>query len=195
MGKRETPKQALANRPEQAGPASERQLPPLVARTLARFPRLQRYPHPFIIHFTIVYMLSATFFSLLYLATGDRSFDDTAFYCLGAGVLSLPPAIATGIFTHWLNFPGSLHQTAHLEKRLSYTLLAVAAAAFVWRMLDREVLQNLAGVNLVYLFLVLAVTPLVTATSYFGGMVTFPLESAPIPRHLTNLPNGKGKRL
>jgi uncharacterized membrane protein len=169
--------------------AYQRRLPPYLFRLLGRWPFLRRLPHPILAHFPIVYMLAATFFSLLYLATGHQTFDATSFYCLGAGVLFLPPVMLTGLFTHWLNFPGEAHKTIHIEIRLSSTLLAVAAGAFLWRWLNPRVLQNLAGLNLIYLLLVVAVTPLVTATSYFGGMLTFPLEAEVRPPGL-----GKSER-
>ena len=133
-------------------------------------------------HFPIVFLLSATFFSVLYVITGDKSFDDTAFYCLGGGLLTLPPTVATGLFTHWLNYPGEADRTVRLEKALSYAVTSIAATAFVWRWLDPLVLADPSGVNLIYFSLVLALTPLVTANGYFGGMLTFPLEGeAPAP--------------
>jgi uncharacterized membrane protein len=184
--------------PRPRSPATEtagdyrRGLPPWLSRALRRFPFLKRFPHPMLVHFVIVYMLAATFFSLLYLATGNQTFDTTAFYCLGAGVLFLPPAILTGLFTHWLNFPGEADKTIHIEKRLSACLLAAAAAAFIWRWLNPRVLHEIRGVNIIYLVLVLAVTPLVTATSYFGGMLTFPLEEAG-PQEKLREPERKGK--
>jgi uncharacterized membrane protein len=158
------------------------QLPPALARLLDRFPKLKRRPHPMLAHFPIVFLLSATFFSLLFLVTGNRSFDDTAFYCLGGGLLTLPPTVATGLFTRWLNFYGGADKTVHIEKRLSYSVMVIAGAAFVWRWLNPQVLDDLGGVNLIYFFLVLSLTPLVTANGYFGGMLTFPLEEeAPPP--------------
>jgi uncharacterized membrane protein len=133
-------------------------------------------------HFPIVFLLSATCFSLLFRFTGNRAFDDTAFYCLGGGLLTLPPTVATGFFTHWLNFSGVADQTVHLEKGLSYAEMFITAAAFVWRWLNPLVLTDLSGVNLIYFFLVLSLTPLVTVSGYFGGMLTFPLEEeAPAP--------------
>ena len=61
--------------------------------------------------------------------------------------------------------------------------MVIAAAAFVWRWLNPLVLTDLSGVNLIYFFLVLSLTPLVTANGYFGGMLTFPLdEEAPTAR-------------
>jgi uncharacterized membrane protein len=158
------------------------QLPPALARLLDRFPKLKRRPHPMLAHFPIVFLLSATFFSLLYVITGERPFDDTAFYCLGGGLLTLPATVATGLFTLWLNFYGGADRTVRLEKALSYWVMFIAAAAFVWRWLNPLVLTDLSGVNLIYFFLVLSLTPLVTANGYFGGMLTFPLdEEAPSP--------------
>ncbi len=58
--------------------------------------------------------------------TGHRAFDDTAFYCLGGGLLTLPPTVATGLFTHWLNYPGEADRTVRLEKALSYAVMVIA---------------------------------------------------------------------
>ena len=126
-------------------------------------------------HFPITFMLAASFFSVLYLLTGVASFETTAFHCLGGGVLTTPAAIVTGVFTQRLNYPQP-DPTLALEKRLSFLLWAMVAGAFVWRLLNPEVLRDLHGVNFIYLLLVLAVTPLVSVISFFGGMLTFPLE-------------------
>ncbi len=158
------------------------ELPPALARLLERFPRLRRHPHALLAHFPIVFLLSATFFSLLYRFTGNRAFDDSAFYCLGGGLLTLPPTVATGLFTQWLNYPSGADRTVRLEKALSYAVTFIATAAFIWRWLDPLVLTDLSGINLIYFFLVLSLAPLVTANGYFGGMLTFPLEGeAPAP--------------
>ena len=42
------------------------ELPPALARLLERFPQLRRRPHAMLAHFPIVFLLSATCFSLLY---------------------------------------------------------------------------------------------------------------------------------
>ncbi len=127
-------------------------------------------------HFPIVFMLSVTFFSLLYRCTGNPAFDATAFYCLGGGLLTMPPTIVTGFLTQRLNYPGGADRTVQIETLLSYSVLGIGAAAFVWRWLNPRVLEDLSGLNLIYLFLVLSLAPLVTANGYFGGMLTFPLE-------------------
>ena len=160
------------------GPDAEgrsRALPPWLARLVVRYPYLRRHPHPAVAHFPIVFMLAASFFSVLYLLTRVTSFETTAFHCLGGGVLSTPAAIVTGVFIQRLNYPQP-DPTLTLEKRLSYLLWAVVSGAFAWRWLDPEVLRHLHGLNFIYLLLVLALTPLVTVISFFGGMLTFPLE-------------------
>ena len=157
------------------------QLPPALARLLDRFPQLRRRPHAMLAHFPLVFMLSATFFSILSVLTGEAAFDDTAFYCLGGGLLTLPPTIATGLFTLRLNFYDGADKTVRIEKALSSSVMTIAVAAFVWRWLNPLVLTDLSGVNLIYFFLVLSLTPLVTANGYFGGMITFPLEEEVSP--------------
>ncbi|MCX5890211.1 MAG: hypothetical protein NTY36_12240 [Deltaproteobacteria bacterium] len=167
-----------AKRRDDPGPEDEgrnRALPPWLTGLVARHPYLRRHPHPAVSHFPIVFMLAASFFSVLYLLTRVTSFETTAFHCLGGGLLSTPAAIATGIFTQRLNYPQP-DSTLTLEKRLSYLLWAMVSGAFVWRLLNPEVLRDLHGLNFIYLLLVLAVTPLVTVISFFGGMLTFPLE-------------------
>ena len=159
-----------------AGASGE--LPAWLSRLLLRFPRLRRYPHPLAARFPIVFMWSATFFTLLYLLTGNQAFENTAFHCLGGGVLTTPAAILSGMASHRLNFPGE-NGSIILEKRFSLVLLTLALAAFVWRLKDPGVLTDPKGVNLLYLALVLALAPLVTITSYFGGLLTYPLEADP----------------
>ena len=146
-----------------------------LGRWLARFPRLRRQLHPWIIHFPITFMLSATFFSLLYLLTRIKSFQDTAWHCLVGGVLFTPLAMGTGLLTEKLNFPAP-PRTARIEKTLSLILLATGLAAFIWGLAQPDILDNLQGWNLIYLFLILCLAPLVTVIGYFGGMITFPLE-------------------
>ena len=165
-----------ARRQQEPGPEeASRPQPSWLAPMVARHPYLRRHPHPALAHFPIVFMLAAGFFSVLFLLTKAASFETTAFHCLGGGVVTTPAAIATGVLTQRLNYPQP-DPTLTLEKRLSYLLWAMVAAAFVWRLCNPTVLRELHGLNLVYLLLVLAVTPLVTVISFFGGILTFPLE-------------------
>ncbi len=153
-----------------------RQIPAFLARLLAWAPLLRRHPHPMVVHFPIVFMVSTTVFNLLYLATGKASFEVTGWYCLGGGVLFTPVALATGLFSWWLNYDASFLRQIIIKLILSLILLAVGVAAFIWRWLNPGIMASLAGVNLLYLCLTLILTPLVLAIGWFGATLTFPLH-------------------
>jgi uncharacterized membrane protein len=129
-----------------------------------------------VVHFTIVYMLSTTFFSLLYLLARIPSLETTAYYCLGAGLLSTPFTMLTGHLSRRLNYPGAPRRVFSIEIRLSWLLLGAGAAAFLWRTLNPGILQNLGGAGLLYLLLIISLSVIVTIISFFGGLLTFPLE-------------------
>ncbi len=148
-----------------------------LGRLLQRYPLLQRHPHPMLVHFPIVFFLCAPGFSLLFLATGNPSFETTAFHCLAGGVLFTPPAILTGLFTWWLNYQARPLTPVRRKLVLAPTMMAVAAAALIWRLVDPEVLRRgLQGPARLYLGLLLALIPLVVAVGWYGATLTFPLH-------------------
>ena len=151
-------------------------LPESLLRVLRRYPSLQRHPHPFVVHFPIVFALAAAFFSLLYLGAGIISFETTAFHCLGAVVLTTPLAMLTGELSRMVNYPQQSKQAFLIERRYSWVLLALSGAAFVWRWLDPAILRNFRWASLAYLLILLTLPVLVTIISFFGGLLTFPLE-------------------
>jgi predicted heme/steroid binding protein/uncharacterized membrane protein len=144
-------------------------------RVLKRAPLLKRHPHPMVVHFPIVFMIAATFFTLLYMVTGVKSFEVTGFHCLGGGVLFMPVAMATGWFSWWLNYESQLLRPIIVKLVLSPVLLLVGAGAFVWRLMNPEILAILPQwPGLVYLALICAITPLVAVIGACGAELTFP---------------------
>jgi len=83
---------------------SQRPMPTIVAKALNHFPILRRHPHPMVVHFPIVFSISTTVFTLLFLATQVRAFEITALHCMGGGILFTPVGMVTGWFTWWLNY-------------------------------------------------------------------------------------------
>jgi predicted heme/steroid binding protein/uncharacterized membrane protein len=155
-------------------PEADTGLPPYVAALLNRYPFLRRHPHPLSVHFPIVFVLSATFFSLLFLATGNRSFDQTAFYCLIAALLLTPPAVLTGLATWRINYMARRTRPVTIKMTLSFVLLPILLVLVVWRAMHEAVLHSLSGTGLLYLALVLVISPIVIAIAYYGGTLTFP---------------------
>ena len=151
-------------------------LPAFLGRFLKRYPSLVRHPHPFAVHFPIVFLYAAAFFDLLYLGTGSTSLETSGFHFLGAGVLSLPLAMLTGEIIRRVAYSQEPVQNFHIEIYLSGVLLALAAAAFVWRWLDPLILRDFGWTGLLYLLIILALPAIATYISYFGGLLTFPLN-------------------
>jgi predicted heme/steroid binding protein/uncharacterized membrane protein len=145
-------------------------------RLLQKAPLLKRHPHPMLVHFPLVFMMAATGFTVLYLLTGMKSFETTGFHCLGGGVLFTPAAMATGLFTWWLNYESRLLPPVLIKLILSPVLLLLGIGLFVWRLENPEILANLGQwPSLVYLALICALTPLVGLIGACGAELTFPL--------------------
>ncbi len=156
--------------------SAQSDVPPFLGRLLQAYPYLQRHPHPFLVHFSIAFIYAAAFFSLLYLASGAATLEISAFYCLGAGLLSLPPVMLTGELSRRVNYPRDPKQLFRIEIYYSRILLGLWTGAFLWRWLDPTILQTFRWLSLLYLLLLLAGVVIVTIISYYGGLLTFPLE-------------------
>ncbi len=63
-----------------------------------------------------------------------------------------------------------------IKIRFSIILLTVSITAFVWRILNPELLTSLTGGSILYFLLVLALIPIVTVIGWFGATLTFPLR-------------------
>ena len=157
---------------------TEIQIPAALDRLLEKVPMLRRHPHPMTVHFPIVFSFTTTVFNLLYLITGVKSLEITALHSLAAGILFTVVAIATGLYTWWLNYLAKPMTAAKLKIPLSLTLLLLQIIAFIWRMKVPMVMDSLQGVNIVYLLLVLSLFPIVVVIGWFGAHLTFPVEKS-----------------
>jgi predicted heme/steroid binding protein/uncharacterized membrane protein len=153
-----------------------RPLPHWLAHLLDRLPVLQRHPHPMIVHFPIVLSILPTLFILLYLLTGVRSFEITAFHCLGAAIIFIPMGIVTGFFTWWLNYQAKPMKAVRVKIILSHLLLGLVVAIFCWRLASPDVILSLAGSGFIYFLLTLSLIPVVSVVGWYGAKLTFPME-------------------
>jgi uncharacterized membrane protein len=157
---------------------SARPMAQWLAALLERFPLLRRHPHPMVVHFPIVFSFSAVLFTLLYLATGYPPFEATALHCLGGGILFTPLAVLTGYFTWWLNYLAKPMRPVTVKVRFSILLLGFLVLAFVYRLLNPQILAVLDGRSILYLLLVFSLIPIVTVIGWFGAALTFPAEKS-----------------
>ena len=154
--------------------AGERPMPAWLAGLIERFPFLRRHPHPMVVHFPIVFMYSTTFFVILTLVTGEKSFEVTSFYCLAGGILFTPVAMLTGWFTWWLNYCAKPMRRVTIKKRFSWLLLVIAAATFAWRFSVTDIMETAGAGRVVYVAMILSLAPITSIIGYHGGELTYP---------------------
>lgn len=154
----------------------EEEIPAGLAALLKQFPMLRRHPHPMTVHFPIAFFMAAPIFCSLYLITGIRAFDTTAWHCLGAGILFLVAAMTTGFYTWWLNFKARPMPAVRNKIYLAFSIFIIGLSAFTWRMLVPGILVSATNGGLFYLLLNFALLPLITALGWFGAQLTFPVE-------------------
>jgi predicted heme/steroid binding protein/uncharacterized membrane protein len=154
----------------------ERQLPAALAGLLKKYPMLRRHPHPMTVHFPIAFAFSPPVFIFLYLITGIKSFEITAFNCLAAGIIFTVVAIATGFYTWWLNYLAKPMRVLKKKIPLAFAMLIIEIILFIWRLKVSDVLDPVRGSGVVYLMLVFSLLPLITLIGWFGASITFPVE-------------------
>ena len=155
------------------GPAEElKHLPPMVQNFLERFPVAKRHPHPMVVHFPIAFLMGVSLFVLLHLLFENPFFETISFYLLILGSLSSPFAMATGLFTWWVNYRLKLTHFVKRKIQLSILLLIFEIILIIWRSSNQEIS------NPIYFIGVLLLTPIVALLGYYGGQMTFPTEKS-----------------
>ena len=162
----------------QVAEASEQDipLPAIVTLLLEKNPFFRRHPHPMTVHFPIVFMLAAPSFLVLYLLTGIRAFETTAFHCLGGGVIFTVVGMATGLVTWWYNYKGRMMKPVAVKLPLSIAMLVLCSVAFFWRLSHPDVMTDLQGIRMLYPIIVLSLAPIVSIVGWYGATMTFPIE-------------------
>lgn len=143
-----------------------------------RHPFLRRHPHPMTVHFPIAFILAATFFTILYLITGDASFEATAFHCLGAGLVFIPLVILTGVTSWWVNYMAKPMKPVTIKMVTSFPLFVVSLCAFAWRASTPDIILNFRASSVIYLLLILSLSPMVGVIGWYGAKLTFPIEKS-----------------
>ena len=141
-----------------------------------KLPFLRRHPHPMTVHFPIVFMLSAVFFTFLYLITADPSYETTAFHCLACGVVFTPIAMLTGAASWSVNYLARPLRPINIKVAVSILMLAVSLTALLWREMTPDILIRLRDISFIYLLLIFSLGPMVLVIGWHGAKLTFPIE-------------------
>jgi len=154
----------------------EQAIPQPIAWLINRFPFLRRHPHPMTVHFPIVFVLATSFFNVLYLVTGVKSFETTALHCLAGGILFSIVGIVTGIYTWWLNYMAKPLKPVKIKMPLTILMFFIEVIIFTWRIMTPDILDTIHFGSVIYLLLVLSLVPMITVIGWYGASMTFPVD-------------------
>ncbi|MFB3884638.1 MAG: DUF2231 domain-containing protein [Thermodesulfobacteriota bacterium] len=157
---------------KKGAPEELKHLPPILQNLLQRFPMARRHPHPMIVHFPIAFLMGASLFVLLHLLFQNSSFALVSFYLLILGAIASPFAMATGLFTWWVNYRLKLTLFVKRKIQISILLLIFEIILILWRS------SNTSASNPIYFIMMLLLAPIVGLLGYYGGQMTFPSEKS-----------------
>jgi predicted heme/steroid binding protein/uncharacterized membrane protein len=151
-------------------PEELKHLPSRLQTLLQTFPTLRRHPHPMVVHFPIALLMTSSLFVLLCLIFKNPAFESTSFYLLVLGAIASPFAMATGLFTWWVNY--RLKVTLFVKRKIQFSifLLILEVILILWRSSPSQIS------NPIYFIMMVIVTPVVSILGYYGGQMTFPIE-------------------
>jgi predicted heme/steroid binding protein/uncharacterized membrane protein len=162
---------------KKGAPEELKHLPSILQSFLQKFPMARRHPHPMIVHFPIAFLLGTSLFSFLYLLSEIPAYETMSFYLIVLGAIFSPFAVATGLFTWWVNYRLKLIYYIKRKIQLSIVLLILETAILLWHSLSKEMFLH--GINPIYFILMLTLIPMVGLLGYYGGQMTFPTEKSP----------------
>ena len=149
-------------------------IPDLLLAVFRKIPMLRRHPHPMTVHFPIAFMMLFPVLNILYLVTGNKSLETSAFHVLLAGLVVSPVAMLTGPYNWWLNYAGKWSKIIAIKIFGSLILVTLILVIFLWRLLSPEILLQPSGARIVYLLLSLTLPVVVSVLGWFGATMTFP---------------------
>jgi len=151
-------------------PEELKHLPAIFRNLLQKLPMAKRHPHPMVVHFPLAFLMAASLFVLLHLIFKNASFETTSFYLLILGAIASPFAMATGLFTWWINY--RLKLTLFVKRKIQFSLLLLIfeVVLILWRGFQPQIS------NPIYFIMMILLTPIVSILGYYGGQMTFPAE-------------------
>jgi predicted heme/steroid binding protein/uncharacterized membrane protein len=130
--------------------------------------------HPISVHFSIAYSVAIPLLSVLYVLTGEVSFETASYYMLLLGFLSAPVAVLSGFFSWRVTYEGRMTRIFARKLVFAVLLLVVITICFLWRTLNPEILTARTELSYLYLATVVSLVPIVTILGYYGGEIVYP---------------------
>jgi uncharacterized membrane protein len=129
--------------------------------------------HSISVHFTnALYPVALFFLILSYFYQRDASLS-TYFHLMILATFSVPISYITG-FSEWkLKYKGAKVRIFTRKQRFGLVLLGLGITCTLWYGCCPDVLRNVGGLRIVFLFLNFAILPNVIYLGYLGGKLVF----------------------
>ena len=149
-------------------------IPDVLLAVFRMIPMLRRHPHPMTVHFPIAFMMLFPVLNILYLVTGNASFEISSFHVLVAGLVFTPVALITGPYNWWINYAGKWSKIIAVKMFGSLILITLILVIFMWKILVPDIMLQPSGARIIYVILSLTLVPIITVLGWFGAKMTFP---------------------
>jgi predicted heme/steroid binding protein/uncharacterized membrane protein len=132
------------------------------------------HPHPIFIHFPIALFVFTMLLQTLFLITGLRSFELSAYYSLSFATLMIFPSIFSGVLSWWINYEMTATTLFKNKIVFSIILLLLGTAEVIMRSLNPDISVGDTHLSLIYNILLYMNVPVTGFIAYNGGKITFP---------------------
>ncbi len=129
--------------------------------------------HSIFIHFTNALYPVAFFFIVLFLITGEESFDKTYFYIMVLATLSVPFSYASGVVEWRRRYQGAMIDIFFKKFRVGVVVFILGSAATLWRYLSPEVLDGGGLKAALFVLLNLLILPPIVYLGHVGGKIVY----------------------
>jgi predicted heme/steroid binding protein/uncharacterized membrane protein len=129
------------------------------------------HPHPIVIHFPQAFLTFAPVFLILFYATRNPSFERTAFYLMGTGMLMAVPAVATGLF-HWI-YKYARAQGGIYKLKIALSLVVLVLSTAATSVHYSKGILPADSVDYTVLGMYLILVPLIATLGHAGGIIVF----------------------
>jgi predicted heme/steroid binding protein/uncharacterized membrane protein len=133
------------------------------------------HPHPVSIHFPIGLFSFGALMQLLFLITRNSSFAYASFYAILCATISVFPAVASGIFSWWINYEMTYTQIFKNKLIGSLFVLSIGTLAVTMKFLILpDIFLRSDFLSYLYNGLLFINVPIVFFVAYNGGKITWP---------------------
>lgn len=132
------------------------------------------HPHPMFIHFPMGILYFGAFMLLLYLFTGNISFESASYYALIVGTISIFPTVLSGFISWWLNYEMTMTNVFKNKIVFSAILIVISLILIIIRSNYLPPHSMNYILEVIYVGGYFLCLPILSFIAFNGGKITWP---------------------